>query len=380
MAKLYRPGGPRQGEPCEVDVTRTGLNVTADGLTFPLPYEALDGKIVGFEDAWVALSATTPEGTIEVWVERGFLSQLEQYGNSFSPGFKSRFAALKGEKRKRDATRWGLRVAGLAFVVFLGWFVFGGAMTNLVVKAIPIAVEEAIGEAAVSEVTTQYAPCADGPLVDAVADILDALVKEVPDSGYTFELRVLKSDEVNAFALPGGKVFVLSGLLELSEDPSEVAAVMGHEMQHVLGRHGLRGMVQQAGIGLALTALLGDASALVGLLGEAAGKLGALKFGRDQERDADVVGLELLAGAGFDPGGAERFFGKLAEESGELGGRIESAAALVSTHPASTERMQRLADLSADLSRPERPHLHDLDWATLKSSCVAGVTPDADAD
>ena len=85
-------------------------------------------------------------------------------------------------------------------------------------------------------------------------------------------------------------------------------------------------------------------------------------------------------GERYGPAGAERFFGKLAEESGELGGRIESAAALVSTHPASTERMQRLADLSADLPRPERPHLHDLDWATLKTTCVAGVAPDADAD
>ncbi len=375
MAKLYRPGGPRQGEECEVSLTRMGVSVTAAGLTFVLPYESLDGKAVGFEDAWVALSATTADGLVEVWVPREFMAELQAFENSFSPGFRKRYEQLKATQRNRSAGRWGLRVAALAFVGFLGWFLFGGALTTLVIKAIPISVEEAIGEAAIDEVTSQYSPCEDEELVAAVSSILDSLVSQVPDSGYTFELRVLSSDEVNAFALPGGKVFVLSGLLDLSNDPSEVAAVMGHEMQHVLGRHGLRGMVQQAGVGLALSAVLGDASQVVALLGEAASRLGVLKFGRDQERDADVVGLKLLAGAGFDPGGASRFFGKLAEESGETGSSIESAAALVSTHPASTERMQRLADLSEGLERPSSPHLHHLDWAALKGRCS---TPKAD--
>lgn len=369
MAKLYRPGGPREGEPCEVTTSRTGINVTVDGATFSLPYDALDGKAVGYEEAWVALSAETPDGKLEVWVPRAFMAELEAYANAFSPIFRKRYEALKATQRNASLARWGLGLAGVATVLFLGWFIFGGAMSDLVVKAIPISVEEAIGEVAVEDVTSQYAPCDNEEVVAAVQQILDALAAEVPDSGYSFELRVLKSDEVNAFALPGGKVFVLSGLLELSDDPSEVAAVMGHEMQHVLGRHGLRGMVQQAGIGIALSALFGDASAVVGMLGDAAGKLGALKFGRDQERDADAVGLKLLAGAGFDPDGAARFFGKLAEEAGETGSSIESAAALVSTHPASAERMDRLAGLSDGLARPEKPLLHDLDWASLKGRC-----------
>ena len=369
MAKLYRPGGPREGEVCELTPSRTGLSVTADGVTFVLPYESLDGKAVGYEDAWVALSATTADGLVEVWVPRDYMLELQSFENSFSPDFRKRYRRLKDTQRNRSAARWGLRLGGIAFLVFLGWFVFGGAMTTLVVRAIPLSVEEAIGESAVEDVTSQYAPCEDPELVAAVAGVLDALVAQAPDSGYAFELTVLSSEEVNAFALPGGKVFVLSGLLELADDPSEVAAVMGHEMQHVLGRHGLRGMVQQAGIGLVVGVILGDASSAVTLLGEAAARLGVLKFGRDQERDADVVGLSLLAGAGFDPDGASRFFGKLAEETGESGNSIEAAAALVSTHPASTERMQRLADLSAGLERPTKPHLHDLDWSALKGRC-----------
>ena len=347
------------------------MNVTADGRTFLLPYEVLDGKVVGFEDAWVALSATTADGLVEVWVPREYMQELQQFENSFSPGFRARYEALKSTQRNRGMARWGWRVAGVAALVFLGWFVFGGALSDLAVKAIPISLEEAIGEAAVDEVAAQYGPCDDAELVAAVQGVLDALVAEAPDSGYAFELTVLSSTDVNAFALPGGKVFVLSGLLELADDPSELAAVLGHEMQHVLGRHGLRSMVQQAGIGIALSTVLGDASALVALLGDAAGKLGALKFGRDQERDADVVGLSLLVGAGFDPGGAQRFFGKLAEQAEDALGALGPAAALVSTHPPSEERMERLAALSADLVHPETPHLSELDWAALKGRCSA---------
>ena len=94
-----------------------------------------------------------------------------------------------------------------------------------------------------------------------------------------------------------------------------------------------------------------------------------LRFGREQESEADRVGLRLLGGAGFDPQGASRFFSKLSVEAGETGTSLDSAIALLSTHPAGLDRMKLLSELSAKYETPAKPLLHELDWATLKKGC-----------
>lgn len=372
MPKLYRPGGPKRGEPCDVHLTRTGLQVVGeDGVQLSLSYEQLDGRVAGYEDSYVVLSAATEGGLLEVWVERAFMAELKSHQPSFSPDFRRRYQALLSSQRKGNALRIFSPIAGLALLSFTIWFVMSGSLAGLLVQGIPISVEEAIGEAGIEDLAPNQTPCEDPALIDATEQILDSLVHAKPDSGYAFSITLIHSDVVNAYAMPGGKLFVFSGLLEATADPSEVAAVLGHEMQHVLGRHSLNRIVHRAGVGVAVGMMLGDATEFIALLGGIAGDLGVMEFGRDHEREADAVGLDLLAAAGFDPQAPTTFWGRIADEQPAEHQKLEAALSLVSTHPASAERTARLADLATDLPTPSPVALAHLDWEALKGRCSA---------
>ena len=373
MPKLHRPGGPPRGESCEVHLTRSGLAVTGeDDLRLSLPYEQMNGRLAGYEDAYVVLSIGTGEGPIEVWVTRDFMAELASHQASFSPAFRRQYQALVSSQRKGQTIRVLSPVVALVVLAFMTWFVMSGRLAATIVEGIPVAIEEAIGEASEEDVTSDHVVCEDPALVDATEQILAALVQARPNTGYNFSITLLQSDAVNAYALPGGRLFVLSGLLEATANPSEVAAVLGHEMQHVLGRHGLRGMVHRAGIGVALGMMLGDSTELIALLGSVAGELGAVEFSRDHEREADTVGLDLVAAAGFDPRAPATFWGRITEEKSKGEQELESLLSIVSTHPPSAERNTRLMDLASNRPTPSPVALEHLDWEALKGRCSVG--------
>ena len=138
--------------------------------------------------------------------------------------------------------------------------------------------------------------------------ISDAITAELEDSE-SWEVTLFDDDQVNAFALPGGKIGVYTGLLKVAETPDQLAAVMGHEVAHVLANHGKArlsaNIAGQAGL-LAGQILIGasgskgSAGAMAALgIGLQVGVL--MPYGRSHETEADIVGLDLLANAGFDP-------------------------------------------------------------------------------
>ena len=155
-----------------------------------------------------------------------------------------------------------------------------------------------------------------------------------------WEVNLIGSKQVNAFCMPGGKIAFYTGILDqlqLSDD--EVAMVMGHEMAHALREHAREriGKTQATSMGLSLGAqLLG-----LGDLGNVAAKLGtqllSLKFSRDDESEADLVGMELAARSGFPPQAASGLWRKMAAASGG-----KSSASFLSTHPSGPDRIREL--------------------------------------
>ncbi|WP_255437516.1 M48 family metallopeptidase [Comamonas flocculans] len=156
---------------------------------------------------------------------------------------------------------------------------------------------------------------------------------------WRWEVNLIRSREVNAFCMPGGKIVFHAGILDrlrLSED--EIAMVMGHEMAHALREHARERLAktQATNIGINLGAQLlglGDLGRMAAHLG---GQLLTLKFSRSDEREADLVGLELAARAGYDPQAALSLWRKMGEVSGAGG------AGFLSTHPAGPERIASL--------------------------------------
>jgi predicted Zn-dependent protease len=173
--------------------------------------------------------------------------------------------------------------------------------------------------------------------------IIPNTVRWNPDAQqWKWQVNLLKSDEVNAFCMPGGRVAFYTGIIDklrLTDD--EIAAVMGHEIAHALREHGrdrqskatATGLASQLG-GAALSAWLG-----VDVRGatNAAGQLLVLKFSRDEEREADLVGLDIAARSGYDPRAGIALWNKMAVLN-QSGAPIE----LLSTHPGGGERIEQI--------------------------------------
>jgi predicted Zn-dependent protease len=180
---------------------------------------------------------------------------------------------------------------------------------------------------------------------------------------YQWEFAVIQDDRmINAFALPGGKVAVFTGILRLTRDDDGLATVMGHEVAHALQRHGAermsRGILEQiAQVGTMAASAAGaiDPAAMQGLQ-SAYGVGVALPFNRKQESEADFVGLRLMAQAGYDPRAAvpfwERMSGCPKQMIGKLCFRTQNAIPeFLSTHPSDATRINQIEAWLPDAMR-----------------------------
>jgi predicted Zn-dependent protease len=159
-----------------------------------------------------------------------------------------------------------------------------------------------------------------------------AASQEAQASGFPFTFEVVADPSINAFALPGGPMFINTGLLKAVDNEAQLAGVMGHEMSHVILRHGTNQASKQNLI--QLPALLGSqmtGSSMMGQLAQLGIGLGAnsvlLKFSRTAESQADITGAHLMAEAGYDPMQMAAFFEKLSAEGGQ------NAPQFLSDHP-----------------------------------------------
>jgi metalloendopeptidase OMA1, mitochondrial len=180
---------------------------------------------------------------------------------------------------------------------------------------------------------------------------------------YHWEFAVIQDDQtVNAFALPGGKVAVFTGLLKYTKSEAGLATVMGHEVAHALQRHGAervsRGIIEQiAQLGALAGAATGgiDPSVAMGAM-SAYGVGVSLPFNRRQESEADLIGLRLMAQAGYDPREAVPFWERMSGCPRNMIGKLcfRSAAAIpefLSTHPSDVTRINQIEDWIPDALR-----------------------------
>lgn len=261
--------------------------------------------------------------------------------------------------RQRHRVVWGL-VGGTILVVMLSLWFGSDVLVELAVNRIPVEWEQKLGESAYREFLTGQDVMKDGLAVGAVKEMTQRLASHVPHNPYRFDVTVVKSDVVNAFALPGGYVVVFTGLMKKADSPEEVAGVLAHELNHVLQRHGLERIIKQLGFVAVVSIVLGNPPGLGGVMKQLGIELMTLKFGRAQETEADTTGLDLLHRAKVNPEGMITFFQRLAEKDD---GRVE----WLSTHPMSSARADhlkaRLAEMPKQTSEP-----FSFEWSKVRDA------------
>jgi len=187
-----------------------------------------------------------------------------------------------------------------------------------------------------------------------LAQIVSKLLVAANQSQTSFKITILNSPEVNAFALPGGYIYVTRGILALANDSSEIAAVLAHEIAHVILRHARARTDRLATSELVdrvITGIFGaDANSDQGA---ARSRLSLAAFSQSQELAADTEGVKIAGRAGFDPRAAARFLGAMSRFSSFRAGAQEQSDDFLATHPSAPDRIQRALETANNLGGPE---------------------------
>jgi len=273
-----------------------------------------------------------------------------------------------------------------------------GQQTGLTVQE-----ERRLTEEALPKMKQEYPPAKNPELQKYVSDLGMKIVRanKLEGNPYNYNFTVVDVENVNAFALPAGTVFVTAPLIAMTENEAELAGVIGHEVGHVVARHAAERMyvMEQeqnktwlmaaggglvgAAAGLGLGALLcadGDSACLAkaALIGAAVGAGGGLlvqkfKFmanSREDEMEADRIGFKLAVGAGYDKDKVGKFYERLLqmEKNAQKGGGTitKSLADAMSTHPPSEERVKQMNEMAANAPAVKNPIVSSADYSRMK--------------
>jgi len=235
--------------------------------------------------------------------------------------------------------------------------------------------EMALGKQLAQEIQRQ-AKVVDDPLLSEYVNRIGQNLARNSDARVPFTFQLIEGDSPNAFALPGGYVFVYTGLIKIASEEDEFAAAMAHEIAHVAARH----MTKQAtrsqiarGASIPVLILMGGGPAgVLGREGLNTGLTGAfMKFGRADEEEADYLGVQYLYAAGYDPNGAVSILEKLASLERKNPGTV---ARIFSTHPTDAARIQN-TEREIDRILPARSEyvISTSEYAEMRRRLIDGL-------
>ncbi len=233
---------------------------------------------------------------------------------------------VKKLKKNEDPAYIGKRKINGGFDGFTGWI--GGSRDK----------EIALGRQLAAQVEKQ-AKMIDDPKITEYINRVGQNIVLNSDATIPFTIRVIDSDEVNAFALPGGFFFVNKGLIIAADNEAELAGVMAHEIAHVTARHAMENNGKSTLLNYGILAGSILAGGIGGSAIRGAGGIAKIfafsKFSRNAEREADVLGVQYLYASGYDPAAMSTMFEKLASQNKK---KPNALLKLIATHPQSVQR------------------------------------------
>jgi Zn-dependent protease with chaperone function len=311
--------------------------------------------------------ADAPTGTLRLsCVTAPDLARLEIRATDLTAALTARCTQLdKNVLGGRSvATIVGWSLAATVSIVAMIWFALPFAADRLA-PLVPEPLERRIGDAADGQIKLMFpgTPCNDPSGLAA----FDKLMTEIGEaSGIKGPIRaeVLDTKVPNAFALPGGKVYLFSGLLAKAENPDEIAGVLAHELGHVSHRDNTRNLIYSGGTSFLIGLLFGDVTGS-GALIFASRSMVSASYTREAEQNADDFSIQVM-----------HRLGRPTKPMGELifritGKQADSPLSFMANHPLTEDRLKHLSDEDRPASGP--PLLTDKEWAALKAICKSDI-------
>ena len=354
----YYDGRTAHREPITLTIEAGGLRLRRpDGTGVLWPFNELrqtQGRLPGER-----LRIEFGTGTVEAVLidEPGLAEAIRRASPNAS-------RTLRGHVKTSYVLGW----SGAAVAVLVAGYLWGAPiLSGWLASTVPVAWEESLGRGLIQRLARSDRVCRDVAPAKDLRTVLDRLLAAAPKSPYKFELLVVRDTSVNAFAAPGGFIVVNTGLLEAANTPEEVAGVLAHEIQHVTHRHSTRAIIREIPIRIAVTAVAGSGG--VDVATHAVGSLGALRYRRGDEAEADRDGMRLLAAARVDRMGMVTLMRRL-EDTRASAPRVVS---YLSSHPRPADRVAELERLARDGSYEAQPLLDAAAWQRVRSMCDGNI-------
>ena len=338
----FREGEEEQAIPGRLAFTLVHLRFEyADGVwEFPLARLTLDenanDNLVFYDDetSW--------------WIETADRRVLQDVFLCRQAHLRAQARNLRVQQESRRSLKYALYfLFAFAAIFSVAWLMVRGA-ENFVANHIPPAWEEKLTDNVIAEYPKIFILETNDPRATIVTQLVARIAATLPASErqYQFRAALIDRREPNAFALPGGRIFVFTGLLNRVQTPEELAGVLAHEMAHVTHLHGLRKLIAAGGPYYALRLFISDQQEVLSTLSAGSQMLVGQYYSRDVERQADTVGWHYLVAANIDPRGMVGFFELLTESE-----NADYMPSMFRSHPATSERIASLNKLWADSDR-----------------------------
>jgi len=272
-------------------------------------------------------------------------------------------------KIKKSITRDLLILLGVFAVLWVGFsYIPFFKSDDEKVSLLSIANEERLGkiitEAIEKEPTTKI--CSNDVLDSAMLLIKSRLIKNIGLTEYDYRIKVIDKNDINAFTVPGGNIYVYSGLINFCENPEELAAVLAHEIGHAEKRHVVSKLAKELGISILFSVLSGNNGVLISEIGRTS--LSTV-FDREQEKQADEFSYALMEKSKLDPKNMSSFMLRLREKYADAE-KVMDNLEWMSTHPNTNSRIKSALEYKTASGFVSSPFT--LDWTKVNESIKKG--------
>jgi len=324
----------------KIIVSLNGLHFEGESFSAELPLQGIVIKTGGANNRMIFFSNPgTPDCTI-------FTSDQAVLNDNNLKSYADIIRQIAPiQKGKKNAKIILIAVMIILTGMIYGIFKLKEPVCIGIARQIPASWEDKFGDMIFSRLKSGKQVIDDPEIKDMLEKFTSPLLSRIPEKRYKFKVHIIKDPAINAFALPGGHIIFYTGLILNAKSPEEVIGVLAHEAAHVTFQHGLRSLISTTGIFIIAQAFFGDASGLLAVIADKGLFLLTQKYSRDYEREADDKGWDYLVHANINPYGMISFFNTLLENQKKgILKDIEGSLNILSTHPATEERIEHLQE------------------------------------